>query len=186
VNACLSRLSRQDGLEAENQRLRQALGFSSRAPYRVRPAEVIGKRTANYFSFIEINRGSASGVRVNMPVIVKEGLVGRVIEVSRSSAKVLLITDVMSTVAVVDQSSRDTGAAEGTGSDRLSMKYVSVGGEVKEGDRIVTSSFSSYFPAGIPVGTVTRAVKKESDLFFEIEIKPSMNLSRLEEVFLIL
>lgn len=175
-------------LKSENDRLRQALGFRDQGRYgaRLLPARVIGRGAANWNALIEIDRGSGSGVRVNLPVVVRAGLVGKVIEVSRFSSKVLLLTDPQFSAAAADQRSRDYGVAEGYAPFKLRLKYVNAGGDVAAGDPIVTSSISTLFPAGIPVGTVSRTAKKETDLFYEVEITPAADLSKLEEVFVVL
>jgi rod shape-determining protein MreC len=175
-------------LKSENDRLRDALGFQNKNRFgsALLPAMVIGRSAANWNSIIEINRGSGSNVRVNLPVVVKSGLVGKVIEVTRFSSKVLLLTDPLFSAAAADQRSRDYGVAEGYSPFRLRLKYVRAGGDVAVGDPIVTSSISTLFPSGIPVGTVSRAVKKETDLFYDVEIVPAADLSKLEEVFVVL
>ena len=176
-----------DELNGENDRLKEALGFRAGNRYRLKllPAKVIGRGAATWNSLIEIDRGSGAGVRANLPVIVAAGLVGKVVEVSPFSSKVLLLTDPLSSVAAADQRSRANGVAEGYAPNKLKMKYVGEGGGVATGDAIVTSAVSSLFPAGLPLGTVSRAVKKETDLFYEIELKPAVDLSRLEEVFVV-
>jgi rod shape-determining protein MreC len=172
-------------LSGENDRLKAALGFRGGNRYRLKllPAKVIGRGAATWSSLIEIDRGSGSGVRVNLPVIAADGLVGKIVEVSPFSSKVLLLTDPLSSVAAADRRSRDNGVAEGYAPNRLKMKYVGADGDVATGDAIVTSAVSSLFPPGLPIGTVSRAAKKETDLFYEIELKPAADLSRLEEVF---
>jgi rod shape-determining protein MreC len=122
---------------------------------------------------------------MDMPVMVAEGLVGRVIEVSRHSSKVMLITDAESSVAAVDSRSRDFGVVKGVPAGRLSMKHVDARGDVKVGDIIVTSNISTVFPPGLPIGEVTRASRKEHDLFYHIEIEPAVDFSKIEEVFLV-
>ena len=97
----------------------------------------------------------------------------------------MLITDVESSVAAVDARSRDFGLVKGGSLDRLSMKYVDAGGDIRKGDRIVTSNVSTVFPAGIPIGEVSLASKKEHDLFYHVEIKPIVDFSKIEEVFII-
>lgn len=177
-----------DELKSENDRLRESLGFQNKNRYgaALLPAMVIGRGASTWNSLIEINRGAGSAVRVNMPVIVKAGLVGKIIEVSRFSAKVLLLTDPLFSAAAADQRSRDYGVAEGYAPNKLRLKYVKAGGDIVPGDLIVTSAISSLFPSGLPVGTVSRAAKKESDLFYEVEIAPAADLSKLEEVFVVL
>jgi rod shape-determining protein MreC len=175
-------------LKSENDRLRDALGFKNKNRYgtTLLPALVIGRGASTWNSIIEINRGAGSGVRVNMPVIVKAGLVGKIIEVARFSSKVLLLTDPAFSAAAADQRSRDYGVAEGFSPDKLRLKYVKASGDIAPGDLIVTSTISSLFPSGLPVGTVSRAVKKETGLFYEVELTPAVDLSKLEEVFVII
>lgn len=177
------------GRAGENQRLRSALFFRNqgRAKFNLLAAQVVGKSPTPWFSILEINQGSSAGVRVDMPVIVAEGLVGRVIETALFSAKVMLLTDAASSVAAADERSRDFGVVAGGGSaSKLFMKYVSAGGDVAVDDVIATSRISLIFPSGIPIGSVSHAAKGEHDLFYHIEIKPAVDFSKLEEVFIIL
>ncbi|OGC06277.1 rod shape-determining protein MreC [candidate division WOR-1 bacterium RIFCSPLOWO2_02_FULL_46_20] len=175
-------------LQKENERLSRALSFKqdNQHRYNLLPARIIGRSPAHWFSILEINKGSLSGVKNDMPVIYQTGLVGRVIEVAVFSAKVLLIIDAGSEVAAADVRSRDLGVIEGTNFNKLIMKYVSSGGDVQAGDQIVTSNISTIFQPGLPIGTVLRATKGEHDLFYQIEIKPAVDFSKIEEVFVIL
>lgn len=177
-----------DGLIKENNRLREALFFKERNPYRFRllAAQVVGKSPDPWFSILEVSQGSRAGIRIDMPVMVKEGLVGRVVEVSKFSSKIMLITDAESSIAAVDARSRDFGLVKGGSVDKLFMKYVDAGGDIGMGDSIVTSHISTVFPPGIPIGEVSQATKKEHDLFYHIEIKPAVDFSKIEEVFIIL
>lgn len=181
------RLSLLEELLRENTRLRTALFYKQKNPYRFRllPAQVIGRSPDPWFSILEVNQGSRAGVRRDMPVMVKEGLVGRVVEVSKYSSKVMLITDALSSVAAVDGRSRDFGVVKGGASNKLHMKYVDAGGDIKVGDIILTSNISTISPPGIPIGEVGRASKKEHDLFYHIEIKPAVGFRKIEEIFII-
>jgi len=188
LNNLQPNLSLLEELLRENTRLRAALFYKQKNPYRFRllPAQVIGKSPAPWFSILEVNQGSGAGVSMDMPVMDKDGLVGRIVEVSRFSSKVMLITDVESSIAAVDARSRDFGVVKGGSSNKLFMKHVDAGGDIKVGDSILTSNISTISPPGIPVGEVGRASKKEHDLFYHIEIKPAVNFRKIEEVFIIL
>lgn len=188
LSSLQTKLSLLDEIARENERLRRGIGFQdhNRYGFRLLPAQVIGKGASPWFSIVEIDRGENAGVRADMPVVVEEGLVGRVIEVSRFSSKVLLVTDPASSIAAVDQKSRDFGVVDGYAPETLIMKYVSSGGSPQAGDKVVTAAASSVFPPGIPIGTITRAEKKEHDLFYQIEVKPLVRFSELEEVFLVI
>ena len=75
--------------------------------------------------------------------------------------------------------------AMGQAGSPLVMKYVLSSGRIKEGDMIVTSGMSENFPKGIPIGKVSKAVNRSFDLFLQVEIKPSVDLGKLEDVFVI-
>jgi rod shape-determining protein MreC len=176
-----------DEIKNENQRLREALGYRqmNNYKYKLLAAQVIGRAPSPWFTILEIGRGKQAGVKKGMAVITEKGAVGQVIEVSAFSSKVLLLIDPDGAIAAVNARSRDIGVVAGAQTNKLFMKYVSVGGDIKEGDNIVTSHMSGIFPPGIPIGVVTRAIKKEQDLFYQIEIKPFVDFSKIEEVFVV-
>jgi len=174
-------------LVKDNEQLREYLKYRSSSPfsYRLLNAEVIARSASNWFSSFEINRGQDDGIKGDMAVISADGLVGRIAEVSKSSSKVLLITDPSSAVSVVNQRSRHVGIIIGSSIGPLLMKYVSSNADMQPGDIIVTSGMSEVFPRGIAVGTVTSVNKKDYDLFQKISVSPAVNLSKLESVFVV-
>ncbi|MDD5382567.1 MAG: rod shape-determining protein MreC [Candidatus Margulisbacteria bacterium] len=188
VGTLKARLLVLEELRRENDRLKSALLFEQGGKYRLvlLTARVTGKSPATWFSILTIDRGGRDGIKKGLPVIAAGGLAGQIIEVAQFSSKVLLVTDGGSAVAAVSARSRDHGIVAGSSSNKLIMKYVSAGGDVKEGDPIVTSPLSTVYPAGIPIGTVTQASKQGHDLFYHIEIDPAVDFSKLEEVFIVL
>jgi len=177
---------RLEELQKENERLRQILGFKSRSYLKLLPAEVIARESPPGFHLLIIDKGERAGVKKDQPVLVEEGLVGKVIEVFPFSAKVLLLVDASLAVAAVDQRTRAFGVAVGDNSFGLDLKYVPLTAEIQEGDRIVTSSLSYFAPPGIPVGTVTKVSKRQNEMFYQVKVKPLVDFNRLEEVFIAL
>lgn len=174
-------------LKQENLNLRQALGFErhNRFGFGLTTANVIAKVSNPWFSIIEIDRGSRAGVRPGLAVVTPDGLAGQIVEVSLFSSKVMLLTDPKSNVAAQDISSRDFGVVSGNLTHKLFMKYVGAGSNIIVGDQIVTSAISTIFPPGIPIGRVTKAEKREQDLFYHLEIEPAAKFSTIEQVFVI-
>jgi rod shape-determining protein MreC len=182
-----ARLTILEELKLENARLRGDLSFRSRGyAERLLAAAVVARSGSPWPGLIEIDRGASHGVKVNMPVVAQTGLVGRVSEVAPFSAKVLLVSDPLSAVSAVVQRSRVLGVIAGYSPELLEMKYLGTGSDVRAGDAIVTSAISSLFPAGLPVGTVTSAAKADVDLFYQVKVRPAVNFSALEEVFVVL
>src|SRR5258706_505406 len=80
-------------LERENERLRGLLGFQKTSPSKLKAAHIIARDPANWWRNVRIDLGKRDGVRVDLPVRTAEGLVGRVSEVSETSARVVLLGD---------------------------------------------------------------------------------------------
>lgn len=170
-------------LKHQNRRLLQLLGYREKTHYDLVLAEVIGFDSSNWSRAIFINRGRNDGIRQDMPVISPEGVVGRVIEAARSSAKVLLITDPRSAIDSLIQRTRDNGVVVGENVSHVKMKYLSLEASVRVGDRVVSSGLGGVFPKGLVVGRIQRVIRPKFGLFQEAQIVPSADLSRLEEVF---
>lgn len=175
-------------LSKENDRLRNTLNYKENNPYNLSllPAQVVSKGPTPWYRILTINLGGRSGIEIDMSVITMQGLVGRVIEVTPFFSKIILLNDDESAVAAIASRSRDFGVIEGGHPNKLFMRYVSTGADIKVGDVILTSRASSIFPPGIPIGTVTHASKREHDLFYQIEVKPAVDFSKIEEVFVVL
>lgn len=171
------------GLESENRRLRQLLVFKDKAEHDYIPAEVIGRDPLEWYSALIINKGRDEGIRFNMAVISPAGIVGRVVEVGRSSSKVLLITDNNSRIAAVVERSRETGIIEGNGNGECLFKYLPLDADIRPEDMIVTSALSRIFPEGLFAGRVVSVSTARSQLYKIALIKPAKEFSQMEEVF---
>ena len=172
----------------ENERLKRMLNFEGSKGFALSllSAKVIGRSPSNWFGEIIIGRGSREGVTEDCAVLDSNGVVGRVTEVGFSSSKVMLITDPASSVSCVNERSRNMGVAVGGAMKPLSIKYVSTDAKVEIGETIVTSGMSKIFPPGVPIGIVTDVFVRDYDIFKRISVKPAVNFSTLEEVFVIL
>jgi len=177
-------------LESENEALRQLLQFTQANPtYTYKAAEVvghvIGQDPSNLLQFIIVDVGTDDGVAKGMPVVTDRGLVGRIVEVSSRSSKVLLITDVSSSVNAIVQSSRATGIVQGKSGGGLVMKYIPQPVTVNVGDIILTSGLGATFPKRLVIGQVTAVHKRDIELFQQVEIKPTVDFDRLETVLVV-
>ncbi len=182
-------LSRQVSLLREQalstRRLEQLLGIRQAAVGHTVAARVIGRDPSRWFSSVLIDRGARDGVRRNDPVISADGVVGRVIEVTPTASRVLLISDSRSAVGVIVQRSRDAGVVEGKGGGMLQLNYLSREATVRVGDLVVTSGLGGVFPRGLVIGKVARMIREEGALLQEAVIEPATPLDRLEELLVI-
>lgn len=182
-------------LEIENSELRAQLEYKQENPDYLlsgatvlqendNRARVLSQDPSALVNYITIDQGRAENVAVGMPVITPAGLVGRVTEVGEHWARVLLLNDTTSSVNAVVQSTRATGVVQGQGqgSELLIMRYLPLGDSVKEDDLILTSGIGGAFPKRLVIGQVIQVRQRDTDLFTEAIIRPSVDLSRLEFV----
>ena len=180
-------------LRAENQRLREALGFAHDLPMESVPARVIAKEPGSFFTGVTINKGSAAGIRREMPVIANQngvqGLVGRISEVGLTTSVVMPVFDSNSFVAARLLRSRHEGLVSGAGmsDDQLTMLYVgkSARGDIAVDDVVISSGMRSIFPEGIRIGTVESIQGRPYETSLTIGLRPSVDFSRLEYVFVL-
>lgn len=170
----------------EGMRLQKLLTVRGETAKQTVAARVIGRDQVSAFKTILIDRGTSHGVRVGLPVMGDQGLVGRVISASWHASQVLLIIDGSSNVDALVQSSRDRGILQGSSSGVCILKYIPKTQEVKTGDPVVTSGLSTVFPKGWLIGVVSAVDKGDAGLFQRIEVTPSVNFARIEEVLVVL
>lgn len=177
-------------LEVENARLRRTLGYSARNPRRWLAAGVLssGGGAAGVHGTIRVDKGSFAGVKKGAVVVVPEGLVGRVSEVTPHTSTVTLITEaslkVSCEVETLD-AVMPRGVLCGGSEERLQLKYmVGAAGELPARSRVLTSGLGGVFPKGIEVGTLLDVKKDDRGLVSEGEVLPAVDYSTLEDVFI--
>ena len=143
-------------LRAQNESLRSLLNVELGADKRYITARTLADPGSAYVKSLLISAGRDDGVRPDQAVISGEGVVGRVIEAGDSTARVLLINDLNSRVPVLiaDQNRRAILAGNNEATARL--KHIPDDVTIEQGARIITSGHGGVFPAGLPVGRVTR------------------------------
>ncbi|HEX8145725.1 MAG TPA: rod shape-determining protein MreC [Pyrinomonadaceae bacterium] len=170
----------------ENERLKKLLDFTRGVTFQSIPARVVARDPSVWFNSLIINRGSTSGVDLDMPVVTPEGIVGRVVGVGPVSAQVMLITDERAAAgAVVGQlgQSNALGSVRGFGKNGLlEMRYVSGLETVNVGDYVVTTGQDRIYPPGLSVGTVVEVVPGSATTPHTIRVKPGARLDSLQEV----
>jgi rod shape-determining protein MreC len=183
----LDRLEK-ERLAAENSRLRRLLAFSEVQPgFRVVGGSVVGVRLdPKGLQLVRIDRGAEDGLERMMPVIVADGVVGRVHEVGARTADVLLLVDRNSSIAARVERSRARANVRGTGDPgSCRLDYALRSDDLAEGDLLVTSGTDGVFPRGLPVGKVANLKKTGQGLYQKAEVVPVVDVTKLEEVLVL-
>ena len=168
----------------EAQLVRQLAGLQDPGIGKTIVANVIG-RDASRNQTVTIDKGRAHGVKTDSAVITASGIVGRVILSSNFFSIVQLITDSQSAVGVMVESTRRQGIVKGTGGLDLALDYIDDDNDLKEGDKFLTSGLDRIYPKGLLLGVIT-TVGPRRGLIKTVEVRPSADLGRLEEVLCVI
>lgn len=176
------------GLEAENNRLRNALGYKERAIFTLVPARIIARDASTWYSSVTIDRGAAEGLKEDMPVLTEEGLVGKTNVVGEHAATVILIADENCRVAANVEGTLNQGIVKGerTSSNampQISLNFLTKTANLTPGQRVLTTGVGGVFPAGVLVGAVRDFKTRELD--GQATIVPAVDLTTLEDVFVV-
>jgi rod shape-determining protein MreC len=169
----------------ENIRLRKLLDFQEKYKIQTVLARVIAKDVSTEFRALRINRGENSGIRRNMAVVTSEGLVGRVQNTTASTADIVTILDLLSAVEAIVERSRARGIVEGLSDSLAHLKFALRTDSIQVGDGLIASGLEGIFPRGVPVGTVSAVNKKDYGITQEVEVRPSVDFGKLEEVLVV-
>lgn len=180
-----TRLTQLDEAARENLRLRAVLGFEPPAAYALIPAKVISVSGERIPIAASINRGRFDSVLVNQPLINEQGLIGRVATTYAGVSTVQLLTDPSNRVAVRIAESREMGIIKYRSNEGMILDNFPVQGNIKPGDRILSSGLGGVYPPGLLVGTVESVERPEEEPFCEVKVRAAANFNSLEELFIL-
>jgi len=177
------------GVLQENERLRELVGFKrAHDEFDLVPARVVARDITPYFRVLKVRISSDAKLEPRMPVVVADGVVGQVAEVDGDFADVIVVSDPRSHIDAISQRTRAHGIVEGLGHERdylCRVAYLREKDMVRQGDLIVTSGMGGVFPADLVIGRVADVERRQRQLFQEVRVEPSVDFSRIEEVFVI-
>ncbi len=179
-----------DELVAENSRLRGLLDYKTAHPqYQLVTGSVISRDYGTWSNTMIIDVGTSDGIAKDMAVIAPGGVVGFISDVYPHSARVQLMTDPRTSVGAIVQrpESRVSSVVRGNGSVPTEPQFVNIAkdADILEGDTLVTSGFGSIYPKGLFIGTIVSIHQNENDFVKYAVIRPGVDFSKLEEVFVI-
>jgi rod shape-determining protein MreC len=175
-------------MEAENERLRDALEFKKNTPFTLIAARITRRQTTNWYKTIEINRGEESFIGNQNPVVTAEGLVGKIDLSGKEFATVILLTDEKCQVSAKIEGSPEVGILSGRRADygeepMLALRFLSKKANLKKGQRVFSNGRGGIIPANILLGTIESVEAGAQDS--EALVRPAVNFNDLVTVFVI-
>jgi rod shape-determining protein MreC len=171
--------------QKENERLRRLLSMSHLVEFKSVGARVVARTPAFLSNMVYIDRGSEDGMHTDAAVLSGDGIVGRIILVTKHQSQVQLLTNPDASIGVLLERTRTPGVLRGSGATLLEMAYVGNAEPVEVGDIVVSSGLDGIYPKGLPIGKVVDSSKGKG-VFRSIKVEPRIDLIRLEEVSVLL
>lgn len=173
-------------LEQENAALR---GLKAALPPLIEKwlsGEIIQTESTSQRQRLLINRGAANGVFKAQAVLSSDGVVGQTLRVGPWSSEVILITDPEHAVPVQVQRNGLRTIAVGVGvADSLSLPYLPIQSDVREGDVLATSGLGGVFPAGYPVARITEVRRDGASVLAQVKATPLASFEGIREVMFV-
>ncbi len=172
------------------QRLQALLAFQQQYVSATVAAQVVGASGSDLSRVVYLNKGSADGLRPDMPVMTPDGVVGKVRDVfpatAPHTAQVLLMNDQTSGAGVILANTRVRAIVHGTTAGQVMITNLTADERIKPGEVVVTSGGDQVFPRGLPVGTVESVLPDPTHPPYAIiRVKPAANLFQLDEVLVV-
>ena len=143
-------------LQAENQSLQKLLNVKIQTHQNYITTRVLSDNNANFVKTILVSSGASEGIKKNQAVLSGEGIIGRIIEAGKKSARVLLLTDVNSRLPVMIEGTNQKAILKGTNSKLPVLIHIPDSMSNIDNGRVVTSGDGGVFPASLPVGRVVK------------------------------
>jgi rod shape-determining protein MreC len=172
--------------KAENERLKSIVAYVEPTIEQEIIARVIGFNPTSLIQSVRIDRGENHGVRVGMPVVTPEGVVGQVIRVVGSSSDVMLISDAQSHAGAMLQRTRVRATVSGSGAGwNPAVDLIKREEDLQMSDVLITAGTDGVFPAGLNLGKIIEVTRPNVGMFYLAKLKPGVDFHRLEEVIVL-
>ena len=181
-----NRIFKMSEVEKENARLKALLDFGAEIPRKKVLAQIVSFDSSSEFKVLRVNKGRNDGLKEMSPVITMTGLVGYVYRLTPNYADILTILDQNNRVDAIVSRTRSHGIVEGTSGFKCQLKHVNRAETVELGDVIITAGLGVIYPKGIKVGVISKIDKESFGVTQDVEITPSVDFHRLEEVVVLI
>ena len=169
----------------ENINLKNLLDYKKDSNFNLVAAKVLNMGSSSNLSSITINVGLNENIKINQPVIIPEGVIGKTILVGKSTSLVQLITDVNYRASVRIFPSGSIGILRYLRDDIWEDRENQKNAEIKLGDAVLTSGFSDIYPSNLKIGNVIEIQDEISSFQKIVLVRVSSNIGSLLNVFVV-
>ena len=179
-------------LKKENENLREYLNLHVKIPnLQLQDANIIGREANNYNVIYLLDKGSVHDIKIGMPVITAEGIVGSVCEVGLSWCKVTTLLESNEAVGAEVPARNAAGIVSGDyslrGTGLCKFSYTDPSdADLQVGDLVYSSGKSSVYPANLLIGRIEEVIYDAPSRTVGAYIRPAVEYENLTQVMVIL
>ena len=181
-------------LKKDNEKMKEALKLQDTLnDYTLINATVIARNPDTWRDIVTINKGANDGLTPQMSVMSDNGLVGKVLDVNPTSARIALLSNADNTlvrVAAMIQNEKEPIYGTITGYDEktnmLVMSQIQATQDIKVGDKVVTSGLGGISPNSLYIGTVEEVAMDRFGLYKEVKIRPAADTNDVRYVTVVI
>lgn len=181
----VTRVNEAGELSRENVELRGLLRLQARPGQKIVHAALLFRGHDWFAHRITLDQGAGAGLRGGLPVVDASGLMGQISRVYPGSSEVTLVSSTQQLTPVFVERTGQRGLAAGSGQGRLELRYMPAQTDIRTGDRLLTSGIDRIYPAGIPVGVVTRVSRSQSSPYLRVDCEPVAGLEQSRAVLVL-
>ena len=147
-------------------------------------AHVINNSISHPFNYLTINKGSSDGIKPELGVIDRNGVVGIVSTTGAHSAIVISLLNPHVRLSCKIKRSDYFGSLvwDGANPSQALLEELPRHTVFEPGDTIVTSGYSAVFPSGLPVGVIIGADTDRNQNFFTLRVRLLADFTTLGNV----
>lgn len=166
-------------MASENSQLRRLLGIKNSVPIDSVAVEILYTAANPLHHTLVLTKGSLDGIKPGMPLIGEGGVVGQIQRVTGNTSEVALITDERVSIPALVLRNGLRVIVFGSGvNERIEVRYLSMGADIKVGDNLVTSGVGGVYPAGLAIGKVIEIENNSSQGFVRAFVEPAAHPER--------
>lgn len=149
-------------------------------------ARVIKNSVNKQHNYLVIDKGSLDGMKEDMGVITSIGVIGHIKSVGKHYSLVTSFLDINHNVSAIIKRNGTFGPVkwDGKQADKATLVEIPLHTEIIVGDTIVTSGYSTIYPANIPIGTIVDS-KLVDGINYHLTIKLFENFCSLNYVYVV-
>ncbi len=170
----------------ENIKLRKLLNFKRDTKLKIIPARIINKGIQTNLNSLTIDIGSKNGLFPNQAVLTPDGIIGKTIQVGKSSSLVQSISDNNFRLSVRIMPSGAVGILRWHNNSLCKVYEVQKNVEINIGDRVITSGFSNIYPPKLPVGLVSGVYDERGSYQKVVNVEIQSDFESIQNVFVVI